>query len=280
MYTSMGDWRRAAYGLFSLLLAPMVLADNSSQAGDFSQTKSAIQAESTTVAVASNFVSPMKGLIEDFQSDQGHQVRMATGSSGRFYAQITQGAPFDLFFSADQHKIQALVNRHQVLETMTYAIGALVAWAPGLSTTEEVKLSLQRADFSRLAMANPKLAPYGMAAEQVLNYLGITPLLKGKRVLGENIAQAYQYVYTGNGDVGLVALSQVQDPAHVKKGAVWHIPQSLYQPVLQDMALLKRAADNQAARAFWRYMQSERAHKIIRRYGYKVPREQSQRLEK
>jgi molybdate transport system substrate-binding protein len=225
-----------------------------------------------SVAVAANFMAPMHKLAAAFERDTGHRLRLSFGSTGRMVAQIRHGAPFDVFLAADeegpirlvQERLAAASSRH------TYAIGRLVLWSlqPGLVDARgEV---LRRAEVGHLAIADPKLAPYGRASVQVLDSLGLRALWARGLVQGESITQAHQFVASGNAALGLVALSQVFEGERLIKGSAWVVPAQLHSPIRQDMVLLTRGQSHPAAAAFMAYMRSEAARVIIRRAGYEL----------
>lgn len=230
-----------------------------------------VSAETITIAVASNFRATMNEIISAFEAEIGHEVRVSYGSSGRFYAQINNGAPFDVFFSADQEK-PALLDAQNALASnrFTYAIGALALWSksPGLPL-EQAEL-LRQGNFNKLSMANPRLAPYGIAALEVLTSLGLEESTRDKWVQGESITQAFQFVDSENADLGFVALSQIMQDGVSSEGSVWLIPPELYKPIKQDAVLLARGEGNQGAMDFLNYVQSERVKMIIQSYGYQV----------
>ncbi|MDG2091376.1 MAG: molybdate ABC transporter substrate-binding protein [Gammaproteobacteria bacterium] len=227
-------------------------------------------AETIIIAAASNFTVAMNELISRFEADTGHEVQVSYGSSGRFYAQITNGAPFDVFFSADHEKPALLETNELASDRFTYAIGALALW----SKTPELQLDqgafLGQDSFNKLSMANPRLAPYGQAAVEVLVSLGLEESTSDRWVQGENITQAYQFVDTENADLGFVALSQIMQDGELEEGSVWLVPTELHSPIRQDAALLNRAEGKQAALEFWNYVQSSSAQTIIKSYGYQV----------
>ncbi|MGA1072101.1 MAG: molybdate ABC transporter substrate-binding protein [Pseudohongiellaceae bacterium] len=228
-------------------------------------------AEQALVAVASNFSAPARAIVSAFERETGHSVRLSQGSSGKLYAQILNGAPFDLFLSADSEKPTLLIEAGLAVEDSqrTYAFGALALWASkeGVLINAE---TLRAGNFSRLAQANPRLAPYGLAAQQVINRLALTDALAEKQVTGENISQAYQFVTTGNAELGFVALSQVMNGDGPIRGSLWRVPQELYDPIAQDAVLLNRALNNIAAQEFMRFLMSAEANGILANYGYSL----------
>jgi len=223
----------------------------------------AIAAE-VMVAVASNFTAPMK----DIQQHSGHRLIMAFGSSGKFTAQIHNGAPFEVFLSADQAKPEALIRAGLASadSRFTYALGRLALWIT--SPDVDVRAQLHSGQFRKLALANPRLAPYGTAAQQTLAALALTDSVAARQVMGENIAQTWQFVASGNAQLGFVALSQVMSGGHINNGSVWIVPDTLYQPIRQEAVLLKKGEPNPAARAFLAFLQSAEVTELIRGYGY------------
>lgn len=231
-----------------------------------------------SVAVAANFMAPMHKLAAAFERDTGHRLRLSFGSTGRMVAQIRHGAPFDVFLAADedgparlvQERLAAANSRH------TYATGRLVLWSlqPGLVDARGEVLrraeAPQLAHLAHLAIADPKLAPYGRAAVQVLDSLGLRALWASRLVQGESITQAHQFVASGNATFGLVALSQVFDGDRLIKGSAWVVPAQLHSPIRQDMVLLTRGQSHPAAAAFMAYMRSDAARVIIKRSGYEL----------
>ncbi len=229
-------------------------------------------AEEILVAVASNFTVPMNALVEEFEAQTGHEVQVAFGSSGRFYAQIINGAPYQVFLSADQEKPDQLEASGLTLtgSRITYATGALVLWSatggPLITGSEALD-----SDFRLLSLANPELAPYGQAAAQVLEALGKIEQTRSRWVQGENIAQAYQFVETRNADLGFVALSQViGEGGKLKSGSGWRVPAEMHEPIRQDAVLLQRAADCAACSQFMEFLVSPHARELLRGFGYQA----------
>lgn len=221
------------------------------------------------VAVASNFVQPAKALAEIYQREYGCVVEVISGSSGKLYAQIKQGAPFDAFLSADEVKPQRLVNEGLAVRDslFVYAQGQLILWSSGRE--QDVQQRLLSGDFRHLAIANARLAPYGKAAEEVISGLHAEALVKGKKVMGENISHTLQYVKSGNAQLGFVALSQVMYNGVLTSGSGWVVPQSLYQPVKQSGVGLKNAENPEQAADFLQFLRSEKAQTLMQRYGYR-----------
>ena len=230
--------------------------------------------EAIQIAVASNFLLPMRMLADEFELQTGTEVILSSGSSGKLYAQIKNGAPYQLFFSADQLKPQALEadGLAEEFSRYTYALGKL-ALVRAPHVVHDPKEVLLDGRFKRLAIANPRAAPYGQAAVEVLEALNISEELVELLIRGENISQAYQFVSSGNVELGFVALSQVL----AKTGSYWLVPEDLYSPIRQDMVMLKGAKDSQAAKSFSEWIKSEEAREIIRSFGYGLA--EAERLE-
>ncbi len=224
-------------------------------------------AASVSVAVAANFTAPARELAADFQHATGDTLQLSFGSSGQFAAQITQGAPFEVFLSADAARPEKLAKMGLGApgSVFTYATGKLVLWSAVPGLVDDQGKVLRAGKFAHIAIANPQAAPYGAAAIETMRKLGVYAALAPKFVTGESINQTYQFVATGNAELGFVALSQVIK-AH--KGSAWRVPQSLYTPIAQDAVLLKPGENDPAARAFMAYLKSPAALAVIRAYGY------------
>ncbi|MDB4512090.1 molybdate ABC transporter substrate-binding protein [Arenicella sp.] len=222
------------------------------------------------IAIASNFRSTMTSLVNIFEARSAHKVIASYGSTGKHYAQILNGAPYDLFFAADEHRPQLLEEQGLLVlnSRYTYAVGKLVLWSPNAMGADLNATSLDNTDVRHIALANAKLAPYGRAAEQVLAALELDKKLTAKLVRGENIAQTYQFVVTGNAELGFVANSQIIASGSQDSGSVWNIPQKFYEPIKQQAVMIKETA---ASRDFYAFMQSDTARNIIRQDGYKLP---------
>lgn len=233
------------------------------------------QATELRIAVASNFTGTMKTIVKEFEGSSPYKVSISSGSSGKLYAQIRQGAPFDIFFSADQTKPLKLDEEDLVIKDslFTYAVGSLVLWTTSdIGDSEDIQLPKERLTkmkFNKLAMANPKLAPYGQAATEVLASLNLVDKSSQKRVLGENIAQTYQFVATGNAELGFIAASQLTELQRNDTGQSWIIPKTLYSPINQDAVLLTRAKDNPIAQAFLTFFTTKKVQAIIAADGYR-----------
>ena len=228
------------------------------------------RADEVSVAVAANFAGPMAKIAEGFSAATGHTVKSSTGATGKFYSQIINGAPFEVLLAADDETPKKLIAEgHAVAgSNFSYAIGVLVLWStqPGLVDDQGAVLSSGK--FNKLAIANPKLAPYGAAAVQVLTAKGLQQTLAPKLVNAESIAQTYQFVSTGNAELGFVALSQVAVPGKPVVGSLWRVPAGLHAPIQQDAVLLKPGEKSAAAAALLAYLKSPAAKAVIQSYGY------------
>jgi molybdate transport system substrate-binding protein len=218
------------------------------------------------VAVAANFTEPAKEIARLFQETTPHTPIMSFGSTGQLFTQITQDAPFEVLVAADQETPRRAVDNGLALEDslFTYAVGKIVLFSSSLDLSDGEAI-LRDAKFDKIAIANPSTAPYGAAAIEAMKALGLERSLKGKLVLGNNISQTFQFVETGNAELGFVALAQVvgRDPK-----SMWIVPDALYSPIRQDAVLLKKGAGNDAARAFIAFLKSPAALAVIEKYGY------------
>ncbi|QCB44856.1 molybdate ABC transporter substrate-binding protein [Hydrogenophaga sp. PAMC20947] len=222
------------------------------------------------IAVAANFAQPIKAVAELLNKTTGHTVQITLGSTGKLYAQIKNGAPFDAFLAANTEAPERLENEGLALpgSRFTYATGKLVLWSSRPDRVDPSGAVLKRPDLGKVAYANPKTAPYGAAALQVMDALGLSATLAPSLVMGESIGQAYTFVYSGNADVGFVALSQVLEGGRLKGGSMWQPPQNLYAPIKQDAVLLQRGSDNPAAVALMKLLKSPEVQTLIGAYGY------------
>ncbi len=227
-------------------------------------------ADTIHIAVASNFSSAIKDIAHRFETKTGHKIILIFGSSGKHYAQIINGAPFELFFSADTARPYLLDKKGliQANSRFTYAIGQVVLWSPNKQLVDKKAQVLQNTSFRYLAVANPKLAPYGKAAQQILTQQGLWAKLRLRMVRGENIGQTFQFVKSGNAQLGFIAFSQIKTLDKPIKGSYWKPDPTLYDPIQQQAVLLK---DNKVAHAFLKYIKQDEALSIIRAYGYKTP---------
>ena len=228
-------------------------------------------AEEIRVAVAANFLGTFKEIVAKFEQNHGHTVVVSPGSTGKLYAQIRHGAPFDIFFSADVHRPKLLEQEGFVVKgsRFTYAVGRLTLWSrdPDLVKGNGTRV-LSDQNFEHLVIANPKTAPYGRAAAQTMKALGKWEGVKDKLVRGENIGQTFQFVFSQNAQLGFIALSQVLEPKINGVGSRWDVPADLYDPLRQQAVLLINGQDNRAAKAFLAYVKGPQSRKIISRFGY------------
>ena len=227
-------------------------------------------AADVTVAVAANFTAPMQKIAEAFAQDTGHKAVLAFGATGKFYAQIRNGAPFQVLLAADNETPAKLEKEGFAVAgtRFTYATGRLVLWSAQPGLVDDKGDVLRTSQDGKVALADPKLAPYGAAAIETMTRLGLLERLQPRFVQGENIAQAYQFVATGNAPMGFVALSQVMVDGRIDKGSAWVVPAKLHAPILQDAVLLNPGKDNPAALELKRYLRGEKARAIILSHGY------------
>jgi molybdate transport system substrate-binding protein len=230
-------------------------------------------ADETQIAVAANFASPARKLAGQFAQRTGHRLALSSGSTAKLYAQIRNGAPFDAFLSADDETPLRMEKERLAVagSRFTYAVGKLVLWSPKPAMVDDQGNVLRARAFNRLAIANPRLAPYGAAAKEAMEKLGVWQGLQEKLVQGENIAQTYQFVSSGNADLGFIALSQLPEGSARGAGSHWLVPAELHAPLRQDAVLLERGASNGAALAFLEYLRSAPARELIRAHGYEPP---------
>lgn len=228
------------------------------------------QAAQATVAVAANFAEPLRALAAVLEKTTGHRLEIVVGATGRLYAQIANGAPFDLFLAADQATVAKTESEGLTVpgSRFLYATGQLVLWSARPDLVDKQGQVLRQDGWRRLAVANPRTAPYGAAAMQTLAQLGLTQALAPRLVQGESIAQTYNFAHTGNAELAFVALSQVLEGGRLKGGSMWVVPAQYHEPIRQDAVLLKRGARNEAARALVKLMQSPAGQDLIRSFGY------------
>jgi molybdate transport system substrate-binding protein len=233
-------------------------------------TQGVAVAAEVTVAVAANFAAPMRKIAAAFERESGYRVVMALGSSGSLYAQIRHGAPFHLLLSADQTTPQRLEREGLAVPDtrMTYAVGRLALWSAEPGRVDPQGQVLREGRFERLALANPRLAPYGTAALQTMTRLNLPQLPPARQVQGESVGQVYQFVASGNATLGFVALAQIQSEGRIEKGSAWIVPAHLHEPIRQDAVLLIAGRDHAGARALLAYLRSEPARAIMRTHGY------------
>jgi molybdate transport system substrate-binding protein len=229
-----------------------------------------LAADSIQIATASNFRDAMSSLANNFELESGHELVLIFGSTGKHFAQIVHGAPFDAFFAADAERPTRLEKEGLTIagSRFTYAGGQLVLWKPAAGSVKLDEAVLQNGQFRHLAIANPDLAPYGRAAAETLKSLGLWEALSDRLVRGENIGQTFQFVMSGNAELGFVAWAQLKSAPGLANNAIWLVPANLHQPIKQQAVLLN---DKPAARAFMQFVRSEAAAGIIREHGYTVP---------
>ena len=227
-------------------------------------------AEQVQVAVAANFTAPLQAIASEFEKDTGHSVLASFGATGQLYAQIQNGAPFEVLLSADESTPAKLDSEGLGVSgsRFTYAVGSLVLWSATPGYLDGSDAALKANQFRHLAIADPKTAPYGLAATQVLDKLGLTEAVQGKLVTGQSIAKALHFIATGNAELGFVALSQVYQDGQLSSGSAWIVPAELHSPIKQDALILKQGEHNPAAKALVEYLKSEKAAAIIKSYGY------------
>jgi molybdate transport system substrate-binding protein len=231
-----------------------------------------VHAAEVSVAVAANFTAPMQKIAQAFEQETGHKAVLSFGSTGNLYAQIRHGAPFQILLAADTTTPAKIEKEGLGLagSRFTYAIGKLVLWSKQPGLVDDKGDILRAGKFQRIAVANPKLAPYGAAAVETMTKLGVLKALQPKIVQGDNIAQTYQFTATENAQLGFVALSQVMSEGKIAQGSAWLVPAHLHASIQQDALLLTPGADNPAAKALMIFLRSERVKRLIRTYGYDV----------
>ncbi|ATP49575.1 molybdate ABC transporter substrate-binding protein [Pseudomonas sp. ITEM 17296] len=229
-------------------------------------------ADEVQVAVAANFTAPIQAIAKDFEKDTGHTLVAAYGATGQFYAQIKNGAPFEVFLAADDSTPAKLEQEKEIVpgSRFTYAIGTLALWSAKEGYVDAKGDVLKQNTYKHLSIANPKAAPYGLAATQVLDKLKLTEATKGKIVEGQNITQAFQFVSTGNAELGFVALSQIYKDGKVTSGSAWIVPSNLHDPIRQDAVILNKGKDSAAAKALVEYLKGPKAAAVIKSYGYEL----------
>ncbi|GAB2736956.1 molybdate ABC transporter substrate-binding protein [Melaminivora jejuensis] len=229
-----------------------------------------VHAAEVSVAVAANFTAPMQKIAAAFEHDTGHKAQLAFGATGKFYAQIANGAPFQILLAADDATPSKLAREGlgDGATQFTYAIGQLALWSRQAGYVDDQGEVLKKIDWRHIAIANPRLAPYGAAAMQVLEQLKLVQQVQPRVVQGENIAQTWQFAASGNAELGFVALSQIMEDGKLREGSAWLVPASLHSPIRQDAIALKGAQGNTAADALLQYLRGDKARAIIRSYGY------------
>lgn len=228
-------------------------------------------ADEVVVAVAANFTAPMKTIAPEFEKDTGHKIVAAYGATGKLYAQIKNGAPFEVLLAADAETPAKLVGEHAAVagSQFTYALGRLVLWSAKPGVVDAAGEVLKQGRFENIALANPKLAPYGAAAAEAMKALGVYDELQAKFVTAETISQTHQFVQSGNAMLGFVALSQVSKDGKIE-GSAWIVPADLYQPIRQDAVILEKGNGKPAAQALMKYLQGDKVKAMVRAYGYRL----------
>lgn len=237
------------------------------------QTTDAADAPATDVqvAVAANFTAPLEQIAAEFTKETGLKVSISSGSSGKFTAQIENGAPFDVFLSADQTYPKKLVEKKlaEPSSEFTYAIGALVLWSADPKLVDSAGKVLKAGKFKHIAIANPEVAPYGVAAREFLKEENLWDTLRPKMVMGESISQTQQFIASGNAELGFISLSQVKKD---KTGSQWLVPAKFYSPILQDAVILTKSATKPAVKKFFEYLKGKKAKAVILDFGYTLPK--------
>lgn len=229
-------------------------------------------ADEVQVAVAANFTAPAKRIAADFEKETGHKAALSFGATGKFYAQIKNGAPFEVLLSADDTTPAKLEAEGAAVagSRFTYAVGRLVLWSAKPGYVDDKSEVLKKGDFKHLSIANPKLASYGTAAIEALTALKLLDTVQPRFVQAENIAQAHQFIATGNAELGFVALSQVFKDGKFVEGSAWVVPAGLHQPIQQDAVILDKGRGKPAAEAWLKYLKNDKAKSVIRAYGYEI----------
>jgi molybdate transport system substrate-binding protein len=232
----------------------------------------AVRATDVSVAVAANVSAPMQQIAAAFQRETGHRAVLSIGSTGRFYAQVKSGAPFQVLLAADQETPARLEREGAAVAgtRFTYATGRLVLWSATPGVVDDSGELLRKPGAGKIAVADPRLSPYGAAAMQALRKLGVADALAPRLVQGENIAQAFQFTSTGNAQLGFIALSQVMVDGRIAQGSAWIVPADLHAPIRQDAVLLAAGKDSDAARALLAYLRGDTARAILRAHGYEL----------
>jgi molybdate transport system substrate-binding protein len=230
------------------------------------------QAEDISVAVAANFTSPLKQIAAEFEKETGHKVVASFGSTGKFYAQIKNGAPFQILLAADDETPTKLLKENVGASgsQFTYAVGKLVLWSAKPGLVDGAGAVLKKGDFAHLSVPDPKLAPYGAAGLETLKALGLLEAVQPKIVTAENITQAYQFISSGNAELGFVALSQVLKDGKVE-GSSWLVPTNLYTQIRQDAVILAPGKGKAAAEALMKFLKGDKAKAITKSFGYELP---------
>jgi molybdate transport system substrate-binding protein len=239
----------------------------------FSTLASSVNAGEVNAAVAANFSVPVQQIAALFEKETGNTVKFSFGSTGKFYSQIKEGAPFDVLLAADEKTPKKMEQDGLAVANtgFVYAMGKLVLWSAKAGYVDDKGEVLRKGSYSRLSYADPKLAPYGLAAQEALQKLNLWDKVQSKLVTGESITQAYQFAATGNAELAFIALSQITKDGKVTDGSWWIVPADLYSPIKQSAILLSAAKDKTASQAFLKFLKSEKAVVIIRSFGYELP---------
>lgn len=229
-----------------------------------------VRADEVSVAVAANFSAPMQKIAADFEKATGHKAQLVFGSTGKFYAQIKAGAPFQMLLAADDETPARLVKEGDGVagSRFTYAIGKLVLWSPKPGYVDDKGEVLKTGSFAHLAIANPKLAPYGLAATETMQALGLSSALQSRLVTAESISQALQFVVSGNAELGFIAYSQIHKDGRLIDGSYWIAPSKYHSPIRQDLVVLEKGQGSAAVAALAGYLKSDAAKAVIKSYGY------------
>jgi molybdate transport system substrate-binding protein len=248
----------------------MQLAGNAALAALLGLAAGLASAAEVQVAVAANFTVPMQTIAANFEKDTGHKAQLIFGSTGKFYAQIKNGAPFEVLLAADDETPAKLIKEGGAIagSQFTYAIGKLVLWSAKSGLVDDKGAILKKTDIAHVAYANPKLAPYGAAAVETMKTLGVFDALSAKLVEAETITQAYQFVVSGNTEIGFIALSQVYKDGKIGEGSAWVVPATLYSQIRQDAVILDKGKASPAAAELIKYLKSDKAKAVIHAYGY------------
>ncbi len=239
----------------------------------FATIACSVNAGEVNAAVAANFTAPVQQIAALFEKETGNTVKLSFGSTGKFYSQIKEGAPFDVLLAADEKtpKLMEQENLAVVNSRFVYAIGKLVLWSAKAGYVDDKGAVLTDGSYIKLSYSDPKLAPYGLAAQETLQKLNLWDKVQSKLVTGDSITQAYQFAATGNAELAFIALSQITKEGKVTEGSWWPVPADLYSPIKQSAVQLSSAKDKAAAQAFLTYLKSEKALAIIRSFGYGLP---------
>lgn len=229
-----------------------------------------VRADEVSVAVAANFSAPMQKIAADFEKATGYKAQLVFGSTGKFYAQIKAGAPFQMLLAADDETPARLVKEGDGVagSRFTYAIGKLVLWSPKPGYVDDKGEVLKTGSFAHLAIANPKLAPYGLAATETMQALGLSSALQSRLVTAESISQALQFVVSGNAELGFIAYSQIHKDGRLIDGSYWIVPSKYHSPIRQDLVVLEKGQGSAAVAALAGYLKSDAAKAVIKSYGY------------